>query len=519
MIINKQLLYLSWQRAKFDLVNRSFIKPFELEMLPDPVDEWLNLLENKLSKNHFYPMSAFAIDVPKQKGALRLGAFLNIEDVIVYTFLFSKNHESIAKLLEWSKNSLVYSHALQNFESPNLIENPFQAWENFAEASISMLDKGYNFVLFTDITAFYENININLLISDLSILNIPKEEIDLLAKCLYKWSPNNCDSLPQGYSVSDIFSNIYLNNIDLKLCDLGFNFLRYGDDYRFFCKTIREAKKAQMILIQLLRSRCLNLQNEKTIILNPQESRLFINGIIPTIENVKENMINDIVYSSGYKTDYFGSDEENNVNIEIEEGDVIIQTFDDYFINDNANKFNKTLFRFCLNKLALKKEDFAADTCILFLKIHPEETEYILKYFKQLDLPIDRYKSVLDYINSDDAIYSYQIYQIFNWILKCNYEEKNLFLNIAKKLAFDLNSPFYLKTVCMLIIGEIGSAADLERTRDEYKDTLSELEKMVIIYSIRRMERTSRNRQYGHIKNNTYLIDQCIKKSKQFSNE
>ena len=116
----------------------------------------------------------------------------------------------------------------------------------------------------TDLTGFYENIDLSILASDLRSLGCHVETVQLLSTCLNRWGVIPGRGLPQGYSPSDILAKVYLNPIDRAIVDEGFDYIRYVDDIRVFCSDFANSKQALLFLTQALRRRGLNLQTSKT---------------------------------------------------------------------------------------------------------------------------------------------------------------------------------------------------------------------------------------------------------------
>jgi retron-type reverse transcriptase len=106
----------------------------------------------------------------------------------------------------------------------------------------------------------------------------------LLSKCLNKWSLVGGRGVTQGHTPSDILAKLYLNSVDRNLSSLGFAHYRYVDDFRIFCRSLPEARRALMDLTQLLRRRGLQLASEKLEIFRADQARTKIAGI-PTVRD------------------------------------------------------------------------------------------------------------------------------------------------------------------------------------------------------------------------------------------
>ena len=173
-------------------------------------------------------------------------------------------------------------------------------------------------MVFTDITGFYDNIDLPLLMSDLRNCNIDPELISQISKCLNKWVSINNKGIPQGQSASDILAKLYLNSIDLGLKNSGFVELRYVDDIRIFCKSKSEAKKALIELSRLMRKRGLSLQSAKTKILNAVDAYSEIESIFPIIRSVVNRLKEETIVT--IDSLYGGTYEYYNPDAEISEG-------------------------------------------------------------------------------------------------------------------------------------------------------------------------------------------------------
>src|SRR5262249_40954582 len=166
--------------------------------------------------------------------------------------------------------------------------NAFNSWSAFRKASIERIDKGANYVVLTDITGFYENIDLAMLFSDLRTLGCDADVIQLLQICLNRWCAVPNRGVPQGLSPSDVLAKVYLNSVDQAFVDMEVDYIRYVDDIRMFCLEVPACKKALMFLSQALRRRGLNLQSAKTEIVSAAQARNIIEGVAPVIAEVQQ---------------------------------------------------------------------------------------------------------------------------------------------------------------------------------------------------------------------------------------
>ena len=190
---------------------------------------------------------------------------------MVYNALLGSFHGEICKAIGWSQGDPDVAYQFQRSPSkPEWIDSGFLVWEQWRTKYLAKLKKGVQFVVFADISAFYENIDLNRLASDLRALNLGAELIDLPSKCLRRWSQPRDKGVPQGLSASDLLAKVYQDPIDRGLRNAGFKHLRYVDDIR---RSSLEAKRGLLTLNELLRVRGLNVQTAKTEILRTDEAR------------------------------------------------------------------------------------------------------------------------------------------------------------------------------------------------------------------------------------------------------
>ena len=57
------------------------------------------------------------------------------------------------------------------------------------------------------------------------------------------FKPTNIGT-PQGGVISPLLANIVLNQLDWRLHDAGYRFVRYADDFMVVCRTRRQAQEA-----------------------------------------------------------------------------------------------------------------------------------------------------------------------------------------------------------------------------------------------------------------------------------
>jgi hypothetical protein len=508
---------LAWKRMKADLPDRVFVKhPFELRLIEHDVDGWLTEMQTIISEGKYRPGSLMICDVPKGQGAVRPGGHLSIPDALMYAALVGSCFPAIHQTLQWAQGTVDFSYLLSEVpDDPKWITPEINGWKNFQKETVQRLDRGASFVIFADITGYYENIDISTLISDVRSCGVPKPVELQLSACLNRWSQCPSRGIPQGHAPSDILGKLYLDAVDIALSERGYSHIRYVDDFRIFCQSAQEANQALLELSGLLRRLGLNLQTSKTQILNAKASRAKIEAITATLQEIRFKYFVqlEMLHELGdpYLLHEFSQelrDDDPESSPDEAPIEVIRDAYAQYFMSSNpdtgfaiedssGNRFDKTLFHFLINKLAKDGDAFASQHCITLFASHPEETKYICRYLAHVGTVSAFDSELVRFLTSDYAIYPYQIYQILEWRMSDPAAPNAGLTAFVRRLAFDGAQPSYLRAVCRHFLGEYGSRSDLERLESEYAHVRGELEQCEVLCSLRRMEASRRNAFIG----------------------
>jgi len=449
---------------------------------------------------------------------VRPGGVIEIADEVVFNAIVGRYHTEIWNTIGWSQGDPDVANQFQRESvGPRWIHSDFRVWNEWREKSLDKLKNDVQFVVFADIAAFYENIDLQRLRSDLLSAGPATEAVDLLNTLLARWAHPRGKGIPHGYSASDILAKIYMTPVDCALQNAGFRHLRYVDDIRIFCRDSLEAQRALLKLNDLLRNRGLNLQSAKTEIVRIDQARRRIDGIAPVIENLNEQLKKELrsLYAS---TGGYGrlSDIDNVLaaHPDAPPPEVLERAFRDNFSVTADQEFDKTLLHYLLTRLGRTKSRIAVPFCLSLLTHRPDETEAALRYFSDVDLSKVRARSLLDYAGSSDAIYDYQLYQIVRWFWEQKLFPEKL-LDLCRRWAFDRNRDPWLRSYCIAILGKSGDDSDLEMIESQYTGIPTEAEKAECVMVLVRLERGRRNAFYGRIKGDGKLVAFAIQFVKQ----
>ena len=318
----------AWHLARNDSRADFLFDPYRYADFAFRLEDYLNDLSQSLTSGTYHPKSLLTIDVPKSSLSVRPGSVLAMEDRVVLFAIACLIAPPLDKKLpqgvySWRVKS--NSNSKELFEDHEIFKIPFlkrqtiqrriefiepwyAAWPQFMEDLKSAHEQeGYRYLVLSDITAYFENIDLNLL-RDLLLHHLPKQPriVNFLCTLLEYWAwPAFHGSaaprgIPQGNGVSSFLGNIYLLPLDQAFSRLvnrrGIKYLRYMDDVKVLAKDMSSARDALFLMNEELRSLRLNIQGAKTRILEGSDvlqelldSRL--NSVNDVIEEVKKQTI------------------------------------------------------------------------------------------------------------------------------------------------------------------------------------------------------------------------------------
>ncbi|EMB17215.1 group II intron reverse transcriptase/maturase [Rhodopirellula europaea] len=137
-----------------------------------------------------------------------------------------------------------------------------------------LLETGHVFVVDADLQGYFDTIPKDRLlalvsgkISDRRVLDLVKQFLDQsVLEELREWTPES--GVPQGAVLSPLLSNLYLNELDHRMADRGYEMVRYADDFVILCRSQEQAESALEEVKRFVREAGLTLHPEKTHIVD-----------------------------------------------------------------------------------------------------------------------------------------------------------------------------------------------------------------------------------------------------------
>jgi len=140
-----------------------------------------------------------------------------------------------------------------------------------------LLESGHVFVVDADLKSYFDTIPKDRLlalvsekISDRRVLDLVKLFLNQsVMEELREWTPES--GVPQGAVLSPLLSNLYLNELDHLMASLGYEMVRYADDFVILCRSQEQAESALEEVKRWVEKAGLTLHPEKTHIVNSRE--------------------------------------------------------------------------------------------------------------------------------------------------------------------------------------------------------------------------------------------------------
>ncbi len=363
------------------------------------LDANLERLARNLSHGIYRPRPLREIDVPKAGLSVRPGSSLEIEDHIVFfaiAYLLAPvldrvlpssvfhfrvrkkgNRPHPRQLFVNEHRTLLAKHLRKQLR---IFGDWYEVWPEFmAIAQTLHTEKGFKFLVESDITAYFENISHPLLAdvlrqhapNQLRLINVLMEMISTWATPSF-WGVRPQRGIPQGNEVSSWLGTLFLVQMDAELLKLQkkgrIEFVRYVDDLKVFAKDRKTARKVVLLINQLLRRMHLNMQTSKTDIYEGDQ-------IAHRLTDERVEAVSKILEALPQSNEIITEEQKQTAIADVK------PIFDEHFAT--ASKLEKNdirLFKRVLTILKLTQSPMAVEFCLKCLWGQPALTDKIAKY-------------------------------------------------------------------------------------------------------------------------------------------
>lgn len=289
-----------WHLSRPQLRQQFFDVYLDFEAFSAAFESNIRELSRALRTGEYTIDPLYRLNTPKTTFVSRPGTALSIRNEIVLTGAISL----IAHNIDRTLSDAVYSWRVSDkpkkdvlFRESDVLAlpflkrrtiqqfvDPFDAWyllwPEFDEQSrkTALEDERFKYLVVTDISAYFENIELNVLEAALHERSgADGHFIRFLMEHYRIWSREGMSGrrlgkgIPQSSQPSSFLGNMYLAPIDERISQLyssdDVRYFRYMDDIRIFCKTEKDAQRCIYEIDDRIRLLGLNIQSAKTEII------------------------------------------------------------------------------------------------------------------------------------------------------------------------------------------------------------------------------------------------------------
>lgn len=228
---------------------------------------------------------------PKNRFGFRIATQLDPVD----TILFHATVYEIGLEIEAARvppdQGIVHSYRFKPSAEGDMFDKAF-GYRTFLSKTRGKIESpDCKWVVTADIADFYPRIYSHPLENALRVATGSAAHADALVRFVGQLNQSVSYGLPVGPSGSRLLAELVVSDVDRLMLSEGFDFIRFVDDYRVFCRTEREAYDALAKLANaLFDSHGLTLQQHKTAILSKDE---YLEEFSPDDEDLERSRLSE----------------------------------------------------------------------------------------------------------------------------------------------------------------------------------------------------------------------------------
>lgn len=497
-----------------ELSGRLFIPDFKGNFLPTlhdselvKVDEERFLRRIRASSDHYSVSTLRLVVVPKPRLRMRLGALPVLEDWILYNAVVIGLARQVEEKLIPGNQEVLFSFRWTDENPHDLFRSKHEPHQDFGRKSLELLED-VPFVLTTDMADYFEHLDLGILRTTLLRLGADGQLVTLLIdQLLRRWTHPSGRGIPQGPWASSYLGNLYLDALDKALIQRGFIHVRYVDDFRVFCNSVNEARRAMMTIGEVCRELGLSMQSEKTLLLSHKQAMNSWVGLAQRLEELKEDVADRL---RDFFVHFGPYGEETIEQIDPDEDEVVGSTlrslFDDITESRRPHEVDGQSFRFVLNRLRARVDDHGLAYCLKTLAELPDQGETVSRYLVLFADDEVVQRKVLGFLQSEDNLYEWQATHLLS-VFNAAEELMSDALLYIRTLAHDLNVHFALRGAAVDVLSKQGNEADIEELRRRFASEPNLDVKVAIILATRRLHSEERKRFLDSCKGLSTALD------------
>ena len=515
---------LAWKRVKCNAEHDFLLAGYEYAAYDFAWDANRDRLFQLLNADEPYqPRELRKIDVPKGRFMTRPWAIPEISDRIIYQALVDAIAPTIEPKLTPVEDRVLFSNRLsEDPTDPKMFLNPRTQWRAFRDATLAEFESAsYTHLVATDVSAYYEYINIMTLQNQLANFGCPNQIVQALIRMLKRWSNCRMVVIPQGPMASDYLANLYMDTVDKYLVRAGHRYLRYVDDIYVLTRSETDAHRALHELGQELRHLGLVMQTQKTQVIPASEVRSCLCYVDSRLEQLRQQISAELIDVGPY----WGWDwraEPNEDEEEMIEDEALRTFFDEEVISRLAvDRPDRTHLRYCLNRFGKAGDDYAVSSIDGLLRSMPDETYTCARYLIRLgskSYPAG-WRAVLAMLRSSEyLIYPWQEMWLLQYLLSARQLPPDA-VTLIRNIISDHSRHPIVRARAMLVLGKLGDTADLQFIKSTYNDEYSLVVRKAAIVALQRLAEVERNRFYAMCTGASLELDQVVEWCKQHASD
>ncbi|WP_084504295.1 RNA-directed DNA polymerase [Actinoplanes sp. N902-109] len=419
-------------------------------------------LVQDIVRGSYYPGTVEIVDLPKGVLSVRPLARMSLPDRLVYEACVFAMAPAIDAVIPRA----VYSYRW--WKRGRTLVPSLKTWLDMQRRGRQLHKRHSSFLLAkTDVTSFYEYIDVDILMDDLDALDVPAWAVETLGRFLRAFnSLNQAWGLPQSSDASGILANLYLLPVDNEIIRNGLRHLRYSDDIWMFGSDWLDLRKVLLNINQILRTRRLSLASNKTKILPGSR-------VPDEFEDAEKDALN------------YGLQVAPAATLS-----KIRAMFDKAVGSDPVDVRD---VRYSLTRLRREDDAYAVDWLLKNLGGLPhmarESLRYLDAFFDDFDTMGDALVDLL--VNSNLAIYPYAEQHLLSFMIRRKVKSARA-NSEAWRILRDRNKESYVREFAARYLGREPAAGDGGRLRREFqKETNPRVRRALLVACYEARQRSS----------------------------